>query len=688
MSAQSTPGRFRPATSLAILALGCTVIAVICAIAVFEAWRQRQAALTSADSSLLALSQAMAQQTETTFHSVELVLNATAAELERIGGPNHTRGADLHRELQSRIIGVPQISGMAVVDDTGQIVAGAVRSQPTRENLGQYDFFRRHRDFAGNTLYVSPPRPSLLDGLPIIPVSRRLSAPDGSFLGVVVAGIPTEYFHRLFERAQPPEDGAFALFRTDGVLLARTPPTETTVIGHSFPERPELQPGSPDIGTARGPSPVDGALRLIAFKRLSAYPLSVNVSRREDQVLSEWLSSMWRLGLAALAAMALVAAAAALLSRQSRREEAHATALEESQKRLQFSQFALDHAADMVFWIDSDGRILYANHAAAQRHEIAPQDLIGQSITEVDPRLTDRIWRRLLPRLKISRRTQFQSVHQTRSGLHYPAEVSVNYVDFRGADFVCAFARDISQRKAAEDALAEKTAKLEASNAELEQFAYVASHDLREPLRMVNSFVTMLARRYGDSLNDEAKEFIAFAQDGAVRMDRLILDLLEYSRVGRLDRPLSPMLLASAIDSALRSLQVAVAETSARIEVSAELPKVLASEEELSRLYLNLIGNALKYRHPDRNPEIRLGARVSEGRVVCWISDNGIGISPQYYDRVFRIFQRLHGRDRYDGTGIGLAICKKIVERHGGRIWIESKPDQGSTFWFTLIPVG
>ncbi|HSV28413.1 MAG TPA: ATP-binding protein, partial [Candidatus Omnitrophota bacterium] len=395
-------------------------------------------------------------------------------------------------------------------------------------------------------------------------------------------------------------------------------------------------------------------------------------------------SNAIRLTLAALLATAVLVGVVVVLVRQMEREQRHAAALRRSEERLHFAQFALDHAADMVFWADRDAQILYANAAASDRLGYRPDEIATLSIAQIDPEFTPAMWTDLLSELSQSRSKRFETTHRTRDGATYPAEVSVNYVEFNGAGYVCGFVRDITERRRAEAALAEKTASLEASNAELEQFAYVASHDLREPLRMVNSFVTLLARRFADKLDDEGREYIGFAQEGAVRMDRLILDLLEYSRVGRLDRPFAPLPLARAAEVAVKALGVAADEAGATIEIAPDLPEVLGNEEELVRLYQNLVGNALKYRHLDRPAKVSLGAEWRGGELMCWVADNGIGIAPQYYERVFRIFQRLHGRDRYDGTGIGLAICKKIVERHGGRIWVESVPDQGSTFFFTL----
>ncbi|QQP88901.1 PAS domain S-box protein [Skermanella sp. TT6] len=236
----------------------------------------------------------------------------------------------------------------------------------------------------------------------------------------------------------------------------------------------------------------------------------------------------------------------------------------------------------------------------------------------------------------------------------------------------------------ARDRMARQAEELRRSNAELEQFAYVASHDLREPLRMVTSYLSLLQRRYEDRLDDDARDFIGFARDGATRMDRLILDLLDYSRVGRRSKAMAPIPVAEVIAAARHNLQVALAESAAILRVPPDLPVVPADDNELTRLFQNLIGNAVKYRSPGTVPEISIDWADEPG---CWrfgVTDNGLGIAAEHFDRIFMVFQRLHGRGDYDGTGIGLAICRKIVEHHGGRIWVTSEPGRGSTFHFTL----
>ena len=223
--------------------------------------------------------------------------------------------------------------------------------------------------------------------------------------------------------------------------------------------------------------------------------------------------------------------------------------------------------------------------------------------------------------------------------------------------------------------------ELRRSNEELELFAYVASHDLQEPLRMVASYTQLLSRRYADKLDDDAREFIHFAVDGATRMQALIEALLEYSRVGTRSNPFEPVNLDAVLDGVLSDLRLRLDETSA--EISREpLPTVHGDRTQLAQLFQNLISNALKFRTGLARIHVSCAKQGSE--FLIGVRDEGIGIDPKFAERIFQIFQRLHTRDEYPGTGIGLAVCRRIVERHGGRIWVESEPNRGATFSFTI----
>jgi len=243
---------------------------------------------------------------------------------------------------------------------------------------------------------------------------------------------------------------------------------------------------------------------------------------------------------------------------------------------------------------------------------------------------------------------------------------------------------DITDRKRAEEERERWASELARSNAELEQFAYVASHDLQEPLRMISGFTQLLARRYKDRLDENAYEFIDYIVDGATRMQRMIEDLLAYSRVGTRGNPFELISCKDIFDQVIANLKMAIGENNAQVTHD-PLPAIMADSTQMTQLFQNLISNAIKFRG-EEPPRVHISVKRAGNEWVFSVRDNGIGIAPEFFDRLFQIFQRLHTGKEYPGTGIGLAICKKIVERHGGRIWVESEVGRGSTFYFT-IPV-
>lgn len=242
--------------------------------------------------------------------------------------------------------------------------------------------------------------------------------------------------------------------------------------------------------------------------------------------------------------------------------------------------------------------------------------------------------------------------------------------------------KEITVRQKAEENLQRKTEELERSNQDLEQFATIASHDLQEPLRTVGGFAQLVASRYKDKLDPAAVEYLGFMVDGVKQMQDLIRDLLGYSRIGREGRVPEPTDCNAIVDATLKNLTSALQEAGALVTRD-PLPTVRADSSLLAQLFQNLIGNALKF-HGDRPPKVHIAARKEATGWIFSVSDNGIGIKPEYFDKIFVIFERLHGREKYRGTGIGLAFCKKIVEQHGGRIWVESEMGKGTTFYFTL----
>jgi PAS domain S-box-containing protein len=337
--------------------------------------------------------------------------------------------------------------------------------------------------------------------------------------------------------------------------------------------------------------------------------------------------------------------------------------------------------------MDAEGRIVAVNPAMEALIGFRAEDLLGRRPADLVAESSRGEQERQHLRVAETEHRAYELDLAHRDG--HPVPVRVSGTTLRAADGTVlgsfAFLSDLSDIKAAERRLNALVDTVSRSNADLEAFAYVISHDLQEPLRMIASYLRLVERRYAPALDREGTEFIDFAVDGARRMQSMITDLLDYSRIDRRGRAFERCDSATCLDAALRHLKAALDESAGTVETTA-LPAVKADSGQVIRLFQNLVGNAIKYRATDRPLRVEVGARRGDAGDdwLFWVRDNGIGIDPAFSERIFRMFQRLHARDQYEGNGIGLAVCKRIVERHGGAIWIDGRPDHGTTVYFTL----
>jgi PAS domain S-box-containing protein len=347
----------------------------------------------------------------------------------------------------------------------------------------------------------------------------------------------------------------------------------------------------------------------------------------------------------------------------------------------------LEAAPDPMVVVNQGGEIVLLNLQAEKQFGYRRNELLGQKVTNIIPqgfaeRLIADGLRSAEDALAQQIGTGIELSGRRKDRTEFPIELMLSPLGGAEGILVTAAIRNIGVRKTAEAHLLQKMEELNRSNEELGQFAYIASHDLQEPLRMVASYTQLLSRRYRGKLDADADEFIAYAVDGATRMQRLIQDLLAYSRVGTKGKELRNTSSETALQMALSNLRGAIEESGALITHD-PLPNVLADEMQLIQLFQNLVGNAIKYQKPG-TPKIHVAALNGGKQYRFSVADNGLGIDPQYFEKIFGMFQRLHKREEFAGTGIGLAICKKIVERHGGQMSVESQPGQGSTFRFAL----
>lgn len=343
-----------------------------------------------------------------------------------------------------------------------------------------------------------------------------------------------------------------------------------------------------------------------------------------------------------------------------------------------------DASGSLIYATDLDGRFIFANAAFERLVNAEPGAIVGKTRRDFLPQaMCDEHRANDQKVIESGETLTLEEANEQADGLHTYLSVKSPIRDVAGRVFaVAGTSTDITQRKRAEDDLRSRTEDLERSNAELQRFAYIASHDLREPLRMVTSYTQLLKKRYGGQLDADADDFIHFAVEGAERMELLIQDLLDYSHVGSQGRPLVEANLEPVLDGVLKGLEVAIAESCAEVTHD-PMPVVTCDASQVGQVLQNLISNAIRFRG-DAPPRIHVGVKQSGDECEFSVSDNGIGVDAEYFDRIFVIFQRLHARDAYSGSGMGLAICKRIVERHNGRMWVESKPGEGATFFFTL----
>jgi PAS domain S-box-containing protein len=348
----------------------------------------------------------------------------------------------------------------------------------------------------------------------------------------------------------------------------------------------------------------------------------------------------------------------------------------------------LEAAPDAIVVVNPAGKIVLLNVQAEKQFGYIRDELVGQEVTNIIPegfaerliadgnrRASDELTQQIGAGIELSGRR--------KDGTEFPIEITLSPLESADGVLVTAAIRDITERRRSEEHLVKTVWELKRSNDELQQFAYVSSHDLQEPLRMVSSYTQLLAKRYKGRLDSDADEFIAFAVDGCNRMQGLIQDLLAYSRAGTSERELRKVPSENALQKALTNLRIMIKQSGAVVTHDA-LPTVRADETQLTQVFQNLVGNAIKYRRAE-DPRVHVSAARNDGNEWTFsVGDNGLGIDPQYFERIFILFQRLHGRDEFEGTGIGLSICKKIVERQGGKIWVESQPEKGSTFYFAL----
>lgn len=586
--------------------------------------------------------------------------------------------ARLHAELAFQAV---------VADAAGRVVFSHPVPAAAPVLVDDRAYFRAHRDDPADRLRVSEPMVGRISGQPTLQFSRPVRLPGGGFGGVILLSVDPAGLGRFHDAAELGPAGFELLLGTDGVPRGGSRAGVAGLLPPGFPER-----DGEGVVRLRGP---DGADRLVAYRRLAGEGLVAVVALDEAMAMAGYLGhrrSMLDVALVVaptvLGALLAVAWLAHLQARQQHRLAEAQARLAETEERW---RLALDAVGDGVWdWDAASGNVFYSPRWKAMlgygEDELSPR--IEEWESRIHPDDLDRTHADLDRHLR-GEMPVYANEHRMRcKDGRYKWILDRGVVVSRAPDGTPLRAvgthTDLTGRREATAALERQRAELQRSNEELEAFAYVASHDLRQPLRTIGAYLTLLEKDLAGKLDEDSRECIHFARAGARRMDRLVVDLLEYSRVGRRAKPSKAWSAGPVLEAAVAGLEADIAEAGARVGLPAAFPTLWGDGDELVRLFANLLGNAVKYRAPGRPPLVRVTWATADGMAHFRVADNGIGIPADALERVFGIFQRLHGQGEYEGTGIGLAICRKVAERHGGRIWAEAVPGEGSTFHVTL----
>ncbi|MDA8231924.1 MAG: ATP-binding protein [Magnetospirillum sp.] len=678
-------------TAFAVLALGCAMFVLL-------AEHRRQEDIDTARLLAASLANATAQRIGGNLRAIDILLADAAAQAHNPGAI----GADTIRLLRSRMSAVPELLNLSIADAQG-IIRARTDNAPPGLDASRGANFIFHKQHAGtNSLSIVHSPPHGLDESGFLLLSRPVAA-GGRFLGLVqVRTVPT-FLTAPLSAILPDPDGAAGIYDSDAVPLAQLPP-DCAVSDRAFASVLRQMGGDSPPKSAIAACP-DGKDRIFGIARVPHYPFVVAVGISREAVLGQWWEEEKSHGVIELAFAAFTFLLAWTLARSEReRAMVHArlaeadrrhmetlsTAVEERTAELGEAMAALRESEErfraivdtsplpLVLTRVSDGQVAYINEDATRTFSVPSKEGLKKRAHDFydHPEDRDRLKDAVIADGHVR---DFETTLMRASGERFVALLSASSFMIGGELMMLTAVHDITESKRLNEELAR-------SNAELEQFSYAVSHDLQEPLRMVSSYLTLLERRYRGRLDNEARDFIAFAVEGSQRMSRMITDLLEYSRVRTRGAQFSTVDLGHALGDALANLAALIEATDATIKAD-PLPTITGDASQLMRLLQNLIGNALKYRRNQVAPEIRIAIRQDGEDWTVSVSDNGIGIDPAQTGRLFQVFQRLHSRTEYEGTGVGLALCRRIVERHGGRIWAESAgTDQGCTFHFT-VPV-
>jgi len=640
------------------------------------------------------ISRVLEAQALATVQKVDLLLLDVAwsvrpDDMRLARGANSPRTKELHKLLKNHLEAVPELSILHLTNAKGEHIFSALDKLPHIDISDRYHFVRQ-RDDPNAGLVISPPIISRTNGKAVLALTRRINFADGSFAGTVTAALELEYFQKFYRSLDLGTYGVVSMFDKKMNLLTRYPPSEkdmgktSNLFARTYIEKGVKQ------AIYHATSPLDGIDRQYSFRQVGDLNLFVFTGFADDDYLAQWRRHTWQYGIG-LAILCLLVAGFEL--RQKKAEDA----LIKSEENL---RTIADYTYDWEYWEGPQQELLYMSPSCERVTGYTPSEFT------VKPELLYSI---IFPDdLHLMETHRHNVAHEDLAGVdfriirrdgeirwiaHGCRSVHGSNGEFKGRRVSN---RDITERKQAEETVhqlnseleqrvAQRTAQIEAANKDLEEFSYSMSHDLRTPLRAIDGFSKIFLEDYGSKLDDEGRRLLSVVSDNARRMGRLVDDILHFLNMSRRKVEFSSIDVVKLAAEVFSELQAAAPARRMRLEIGV-LPPAWGDRDMLREVLRNLLVNAVKFSPGEGEVLIEVGSTVTEGETVYSVTDHGIGFDMRYVDKLFRVFERVHQTGQYEGSGIGLAIVKRIITRHGGRVWAEGKVNEGATIYFA-IPV-
>lgn len=668
-----------------VLVIYGLIVAFVLAVTVWSSIAERRDRIADAKAQAATLVRALDQHFARILDGAAQYLISLRSAIEGAGGIDAMTEKQLEQAMRVRRIRDEAERPRAYVIDSEARKRAAVPDKPGANNAANRDFFGYHRDYADRDIRVSVPFKARSDGKLAMPISLRLQRRDGTFDGIAMTALRFDGLVDFYRSLQLEHDGAVLLARSDGTFLLRFPTPEQSAPPRLPPQIVEKIAAPNGVFEAR--SPFDGMERIGAFEGVDGYPVTVIVTYSKERLLEGWWRNTALRVLGAILGIAALTVLTALLLRRLAHER-------EAVSQLQNFRRAVDRSADLVYWVDKDARIIYTNEMAARRLGYDNGRIpVGVSLHEFYASLTPEPWAEFWKRIRQSGSARFEAIQATRWGDTYPAGIAASYMELDGRGYAFINARDLTEEKSREleirelnatleERVRDRTEELAATNAELESFGYSVSHDLRSPLRHMTAYAEMLKRIDGGRTEEETR-LVDKILERSGYMNRLIDSLLGLARITRAEISRQHVDVSGIAHRLIEQLRHAEPVREVVVNVA---PGLVAHADAtlVTTLLQNLIANAWKYSSRKDRASIEVGSLLQEGKPVFFVRDNGAGFDPEYANKLFGAFQRLHSANEFPGTGVGLAIARRIVTRHHGRIWADSTPGQGATFFFTL----